>query len=1098
MKSNCRLLVRTILCLLALCAVASSQSNLGSIVGAILDPSGAPVADAIIHVTNSKTNDFHEYKTGASGEYSITHLLSGLYRVEADIPGFKHFVHDNIIVSAGETVRADIHLEVGSSRQSVDVSGSGTPQIETDSASLAEQRNTEQYRTFPVIQNHEPYTLLATMSNFQIAQSQSYSSTYKFSIAGALTGQSEFQMDGISAPNNNLPELSASQTMEGTSEVRLQAVNNNAEYGEPGIYQMVSRSGTNEIHGSAYYYHDNSALAARDFFDTVKPRSIRHEYGGSISGSVVIPHIYNGHDRTFFMLAYDGGYSPAMGTRVDNVPTPAFRGGDFSSLLPKTKLINPFTQQPFAGNVIPASLMSPVALAFQNLFYPAPNTGAIDNLKNNLTTVYPASGKENIGDIRVDQKIRDNNDFYIRVGARQFPATRLKTLPTIGYPSILRTFRTLILVDTHTFNPHLVNEFRFGQITTDNKYIDGGQRGLNVIKETGLQGLNNLPDDWGMPVISISGFSSLTHNGNNRYFYHDRNRQFTDSLTSIVGRHTLKFGIDVRHQYPDVQNVPLGLYGQFSFNGVFTGNPYADFLLGLSQTSTTVPQQPTVQKYQTDWFVFGQDDFHVSSRLTANVGLRYEYQQPLTESGGLLYNFDPATGSIVVPTAKRSAVNLLFNQSVPIVTAQSVGYPENGFRRGDASNFAPRVGFALRLNDHNDFVIRGGYGIYVVNVGNSLLSSQEGGPFSQVAATYVNQLDTLTHQPLFQFPDPFPPTTLGPSTAPPALNALNPNLQNPYVQQWNLTLEKEMAKIGFRASYIGTKGTGLLYSRNINIPAPSTLAFAQSRRPNPSYGNISYLDNGGNSIYHGLQLESSRRFASGVTFNLSWTFSNNISDVQDTGGGVFGSTIQNPNCRSCERGRVPYSATHRVVGNFIWDLPFGRDRRYLNQMPRIADEFLGGWQLTGLGTYQTGLWFSPLFSGQDTTGSGISGGRPNCIANGNLPGSQQSVQQWFNPNAFSIPAPGTYGNCGVDILEGPKLAVFHLGLGKEFRVGERMRISLQASAQNVFNHPNFGLPNPTYNVSQGGSISSTLTSLVNAGEASNQARQIQLRGRITF
>src|SRR5262249_32418722 len=223
------------------------------------------------------------------------------------------------------------------------------------------------------------------------------------------------------------------------------------------------------------------------------------------------------------------------------------------------------------------------------------------------------------------------------------------------------TFRTLVIADTHVFAPNLVNEFRFGMIGTNNKYIDGGQRGLNVISETGLQGLDGVPDDWGMPVVSITGFTTLTHNGNNRYFYHDRNRQFTDNMCWIHGRHSFKFGMDVRHQYPDVENIPLGLYGSFSFGTLFTGNSYADFLLGLPQTSSRAPAVPKVQKYETNWFFFAQDDFRVTPRLTLNLGLRYEYQQPLTESGGLLYNFDPQNGSLVAPTNKINQVNPLFN-----------------------------------------------------------------------------------------------------------------------------------------------------------------------------------------------------------------------------------------------------------------------------------------------------------------------------------------------------------------------------------------------------------------------------------------------------
>ncbi|HXJ42660.1 MAG TPA: carboxypeptidase regulatory-like domain-containing protein [Bryobacteraceae bacterium] len=1070
----------------------NAQSNLATILGTAVDASHAPVAAVPVVVTNIDTGQERRFQSTASGDFEINHLQPGRYRVSADAAGFRHFVHEGIVLPAGETVRVNVDLEIDGIAQQITVSEEGTPEIATDSGSLADQRTIEQYRAFPVAQNHEPYTILATLPNFQVAQSQNSSSTYKFSIAGSRTGQSEFQMDGVSAPNNNSPELSASQTMEGTAEVRLQAVNNTAEYGQPGIYQMVSKSGTNELHGSGYYYHSNSALTARDFFAIQKPHSIGHEYGGGLSGPVVIPHLYNGHNRTFFLLAYDGDFNPGQGTRLDSVPSLQFRNGDFSSL---KSLKDPLTQQLFPGNQIPASRISPVSAAFQKLFYPLPNTGAPNGLVNNLFTLYPNPGKENIGDVRVDQYLGSKNNFFVRVGARQFPSTRLKTLPTIGNPSILRTFRTLVLADTHVFSPALVNEFRFGQVTTNNTYTDGGQRGLNVIRETGLQGLDGVPDDAGTPIIAITGFASITHNGNNRYFYHDRNRQVTDNMTYIRGRHTIKYGVDVRHQYPDVENVPLGVYGQFSFGGNFTGNPYADFLLGIPQVSTRVPTVPKVQKFQTDWNVFVQDQWKVSSRLTVNAGLRYEYQAPLTESGGLIYNFDPQNGALVVPTAKLNLVSPLFNPAVPIVTAKSVGYPEDGFRNADKNNFAPRVGFAYRLNQRNDFVVRGGYGIYVNNVGNSLLSTYEGGPFSAVAATFNNSL--VNGAPQFQFPNPFPAAGPQASNAPPSVNGLNPNLVNPYTQQWNLTVEKQVAGTGLRLSYIGTRSDKLFYLRNINIPAPGATPFSQARRPYPLYGNISFQDNGGISDYHAMQLEASRRFGRDATFNLAWTWASSTSDVEDTGGGVYGTNIQDPNNRANDRGRDGYAVRHRVVGNVIYRLPFGHNQRYLTNLSGIADAALGGWQLIGLGSYQTGLFFTPVYSGVDATGTGITSGRPDRTGSGSLPASQQSIYNWFDKTAFPVPS-GAYGNSGRGILEGPPLGVLHLGLGKDFHIREHAVFNLEVSAQNIMNHPNFSLPNATSNNSAGGSISSTVTNLYNAGENGTGARSLQLRGRLTF
>lgn len=1073
-----------------------AQSNLGSIVGIVTDASESAMPNVSVNVTNVDTGQTRKFNTGATGNYEVTRLQPGHYTVEAEASGFRHFVHENVFLFPGATMRVDVRLEVASVTQQTTVTAvaEGTPEIEVESASLNDLRDTRQYRTLPQNQSREPYTILASMPSLYTAQTQNSSSAYKYSIAGARTGQYEFQMDGVAAPNNNTPDGSVSQSMEGTLEVKLQAVNNSAEYGEPGIFQLISRSGSNQFHGTGYYLFDNSAMDARDFFDLQKPHLIDHNFGGSLTGPVLIPHIYNGHNRTFVMAAYDGHTSPSQGVRTDSVPSLAYRAGDFSGL--KTSIKDPLSQAPFPGNLVPATRFSPVALAFQNLFYPLPNGGAPGSVVNNLTTTYPHSQKENMGDVRLDQYIGNRNSFYVRVGKRQFPGNDLKTLPTIGQTRDLRTFSTIVVADTHIFSPRLVNEFRFGRIWEYSAYIYGSTRGLDVINKTGLQGLAGLPDDWGFPNITLTGFSALSENNTNRSFYHNRNREFTDSMTYIHGRHTIKYGIDVRHQYPDTNNIPNGLYGNFSFAGSFTGAPYADFLLGIPTTSGHVPVTPPVTKYETDWFFFVQDDFRVSSRLTISAGLRYEYQQPLMETNQLIYNFDAQTGQLVVPDSKIGNVNALFNPTIPIVKASSVGYPQSGFRNSDTNNFAPRLGFAYRLDQKNDFVVRGGYGIFIVNMPNGVLGTYEGGPFSPVSVSFSNQL--VNGAPLFQFPNAFPNYGASASSAPPSVSGVNINLRNPYVQQWNLTVEKELAHVGLRASYIGTRGVDLLYGRNINLPMPSTTPFSQSLRPYPLYGNITFQDNGGNNIYHGLQLEGVRRLGRNLTFNAAWTWSNNISDIEDTGSGVSSTTIEDPYSRTRERGREGYAVTHRVVGNFIYSLPFGRQQRFLSHAPKVLDGILGGWQLSTLGTLQTGLWFTPMFSGADTTGTGVSSGRPNRIANGSLPASQQSIYDWFDKTAFTIPTLGNYGNSGRGILEGPPLRVLHLGLSKDFRIAERVHVNFQAIAQNALNHPNFSLPNVTFNNAAGGLISSTVQNTSAGAENNTQARAVQLRLRISF
>jgi hypothetical protein len=462
-------------------------------------------------------------------------------------------------------------------------------------------------------------------------------------------------------------------------------------------------------------------------------------------------------------------------------------------------------------------------------------------------------------------------------------------------------------------------------------------------------------------------------------------------MTDVHGRHAIKFGIDGRHQYPDTNNISNGVYGNFSFTGSFTGTPYADFLLGIPSSSGHVPVPFWVTKYETDWFFFAQDDFRVSSRLTISAGLRYEYQQPLTETNQRIYNFNAQTGQLVIPSDKTGDVNALFNPTIPIVKASSVGYPEAGFRYSDMNNFAPRLGFAYRLNQKNDFVV-------AATASSSSICQMDcwgytRAPFSPVSVSFSNQL--TNGAPQFQFPNAFP--SFGPtaSSSPPSVAGVNTHLRNPYVQQWNLTVERQVAHVGLRASYMGTRGVQLLYSHNINLPMASTTAFSQSRRPYPLYGSINFQDNGGNNIYHGLQLEGVRRLSKNLTFNMAWTWSNNISDVEDTGSGVTGGSIENPYSRSRDRGRKAMRP-HRVVGNVL-RLPFGRQQRFSVVFQRFSTASWVAGNSCPRDTANRALVHADVL-GADTAGTAHPAAvEPNC---GRQPArSQQSIFGWFDKTA---------------------------------------------------------------------------------------------------
>jgi hypothetical protein len=294
-------------------------------------------------------------------------------------------------------------------------------------------------------------------------------------------------------------------------------------------------------------------------------------------------------------------------------------------------------------------------------------------------------------------------------------------------------------------------------------------------------------------------------------------------------------------------------------------------------------------------------------------------------------------------------------------------------------------------------------------------------------------------------------------------------------------------------SYLATKSTQIFYRRNVNVPPASAITLTQARRPYPLYNNISYMDNGGSGQYHALQFEANRRFKNGLSYMAAWTWASNVSDVNDDGGGVFGATIEDPFNRRRERAREVYAIRHRFVSNAIWELPFGRGRQFLKNLTGVPQHVLGGWELVGASTFQTGNWFTPVFAGSDPSNTATIGGRPDRIADGSLPGGQRTVERWFDRSAFAVPPTGRFGNSGRNVLEGPGVQVVHLSLGKDVNLFEGLKANFQVAAQNLLNHPNFDLPNATVNNTAGGVITTQIDRL----EATN-ARSLILRLRLVF
>ena len=1044
-----RTIIRISVLLAALSGAAAwAQTSLGRILGTVRDPSQSAVPGVLVVVTNDGTGWRRDFLSQEDGGYEVTNLVPGTYTISAELAGFKRFVRPSVVLESGRTVRIDVALEVGELRDEMRVEAH-SPVVESETPSIANVIDWEVQMKSAHSPQNRPWEALITVPTFA-----SGASAFVYTIAGSRGAQNEFHIDGIASSGGGTPLGSTSMTTGASRELKVLAVNNSAEYSQSGIYQQISHGGANEFHGTIQYSHENSVLNARPYFSPTRPKGRNHRYGFSAGGPLVLPHLYDGRNRTFFLVSYEAGRTPATREAQANVPTAAMRAGDFSGL---GAIRDPLTGSPFDGNRIPASRISPESQRIQDRFYPMPNFGntAVFTALNHRI-LFDATGQYEHYDARIDQKIGARNTLYARLGWQQFPVIQMESnLPTIGFLSRLRTFWNPVLSDTHTFTPRLVNEFRVGFVRSQDPFI-GPQKGLEVLAYAGIQGIGNVPDAFGMPVFDFGSGGVQRLAQSRQAVLIDQQGQLTDSLTWVRGRHTWKMGLDVRRALPYDTDIPVGTYGEFAFTGAFSGNTYSDFLLGLPQESRRAYPPPNDFRRQTQWGFFVQDDFKLNQRLTLQLGLRYEYQTPTTHGRNTLYNFDPASGRVILASEDAlSQVSPLFNPTIPIVVADGETFPLDGLWHSDQNNWAPRVGFAFRPSASNDFVIRGGYGTFYDLIGYGVASSFTGGPFTRGLDRFVNQI--TGGQPLFQFPTPFTSTAAGPSTTPPALNAIIPGLVNPYVSQWNLSVEKEYFETGFRASYIGTKGTRLLFRRNINVPLPSATPASQGRRPYPLYGDITLFDQGGNSTYHGFQVEARRRLQA-FSFDVGYTWSNTISDAPDLGDEVAPS-LENPFDRRAWRGREEYALQHRFTGTAFWPIPVGKGRRFLGDASGLVNGVLGGWETTWTLFLQSGSWFHPTFTGRDISNTGVLTGRPDRLSDGSL--SDPSPDRWFDAAAFAVPPvnAGRYGSTGRNILEGPGLSALHLGLFKVFRLYEDFEFTLGFAGRNLFNRPNFRNPN---------------------------------------
>ena len=1032
-----------------------AQTPLGTVTGLATDPSGATVPNASITLTSEETGVKRTGATNSSGVYTLPDLPPGPYRLGAEQKGFRPIETRAFAVEAYRTVRQDLRFELATASTEVVVAEAASAVVQMETPAVAAGLIARQIIDLPtnlrsVSKNSGDSGLISEILPLTVGGVVQVGNGAKWLTPGAGAASVKVKVDGIETTFANFgsPDNVSQPSVEAVQEFTANVLTTRAEFGGMGTVATATKSGANQFHGGLFWYIRNSATDARNPFLTAKPFQNLHNYGGTAGGPVR-------KDRTFFFADFDGMRGVAAFAFSPSVPTLAMRQGDFSGL---AALKNPLGGvNPFSGNAILPQFLSSQALAVQSLFFPQPNFGPPALTAGNYRAAFDGPEVHRTAEVRLDHNFSARNMAFLRYENRKddfdFPGARSPLPPTtIGTSNNIRRVNFWTLGEVATVRPNLINEFRAGVVVLVSA-SSANFTGQNLLAQIGIVGLPDRGPVNNLPIFNITGISSDTINLLNPV--NDGHAQVADNLTWVRGRHAMKFGVEeiswfVNRYLPNTSGNPI--FGSYTFNGKFTGNAYADFLLGLPATVTRQEPYPAQYNRFRDWAGYAQDDFKATARLTLIYGLRYEYNGPAYARGDNLYSFDLATGRIVVPSqAATKSFSALFPAAFPIETADQMGAGRS-LRQGDKNNFAPRFGFSYQLGGGGKTVLRGGWGVYFAHYSGNIPGDLSKGPF---AATTVSTNAIVNGQPLFTLANPFA-TPGAPGTL--ALTAVSPRLLNSYAHQYSLSLEREITRnMGLRVSYIGAKGTQLAYLRDVNQPVASTQAFSNARRPYPLFNIISYGDNGANMLYSGLQAQVQKRFTQGLMFSSTWTWAKEISDTDDTNDFELNTTIENSYDRRRDRGNVYSVPRHQWLNQALYELPLGKGR------------LLGGWQLSTLLNLSTGNWLTPLIAG-DPANVSLTQARPDVAAAVAMP---RTADAWFDRNAFAVPANGSFGNAGRGIIEGPGYVLLNLGLAKTVRMERWGAIQLTASFQNALNHTNLGEPSLVANNANGGKITTT-------------------------
>lgn len=1111
---------------LVLCFLSASgllaQTNTGSIQGTVTDPNGAPIGGASVTVRNMDTGATVKTQTTGAGVYSAPNLPPGQYSVSMEQPGMQHYLQEGITVSTSTTATVNIQAQVGNVQTTVTVS-ENAPQLETTTSDYGATVEPTLVQNLPLqvsgtVRNPVQFIELIPGFTGSVGNNPGSNSTDDFKVNGGQENATDILVDGLSislvSPNT---QWNKGVSTEAVKEFRVLQSDFSAEFGESGdgIVSLSLKSGTNQYHGSAYDFLRNRELDANSWTDNMvgQPRPIdtQNDFGGSLGGPVWLPKLYNGKNKTFFFGDYEGFRFSTGGSSVISVPTEAMRKGDFSALLAQgTQLYDPVTHNPVPGNILTNDPnYKPSAVITKALSFLPTTTN--NNLQNNAINSSISHTSADLYDIKVDENLGDRQHFSVGYDVDHTDTGGVSSLgPIFGShtPQNTHYFR---INDTQIISPNVVNQFLGG---ISRRWRGEVSEGLDAgyPNQLGLQGVENTT----FPCIIFLGspYQNTFNNCGDSQFA-DNVFQYADSVSWVHGKHIMQFGGEIRFLQFNVRRLTTSS-GEFDFSPIETsfngagGDPVASALFGIVHQGFLNYGSTSGTRYREN-ALYAQDSYRITQHLTLNYGLRYDIDVPATEAHDRFSMVDP---NLPDPDAGGIPGGYIYYGSGPGRNGQT--RPQDIYTKA----FGPRVGFAYSMNDKT--VLRAGYGIFYEPLKEGSYADQDGlGFFNKETLTTGNgapfSIDT-------GFPHYLPQS--GPFTP----SGQNGNAGVIYVpansgrpadvQSWHVDVQRQIANnLMGTVSYVGSKGTHLpalnIIPNQVNpaylslgndlnqnitclgnggCPAAAaagvavpyagfTGTVAQALRPFPQYGNFNQEDNSftpdrtGNSTYHALQAQLNKRFAAGISFLVAYTFSKNLTDADSSGPGVSGFTGtnsfigQNSYDRRNEKAVSELDVPQSLVASFVYELPVGHGKRYLNGGGWI-NRAVSGWSISGILSYKSGQpleVYGPcgstsaenvLFAMCNFTGSE----RVNVLQGVNETNKSSNFNPqstpFYNLAAFALPAPFTFGDEGRSLPHARNFGTENedLTLQKKTKIAETVSLNIQAAFFNAFNRHIFGAP----------------------------------------